>query len=66
VKKYCPSKSNAFYLDEQSDQEMEDIQKEVMFTGIEGSNSDDATGQEEFFSSIRCIMSLGVPYLNLK
>ena len=52
VKKYYPSKSNAFYLDEQSDQEKEDTQKEVMFTGNGGSDFDDATGQKEFLASI--------------
>jgi len=53
VEKYCPSKSNAFYLDEQSDQEKED--KEVVLTGNEYSDSDDATERKEFLASIRHI-----------
>jgi len=55
VEKYCPSKSNAFYLDEQSDQEKEDTLKEVVLIGNEYSDSDDATEQKEFLASIRHI-----------
>ena len=37
MEKYCSSKSNAFYLDEQLDQEKEDTQKEIVFISNEGS-----------------------------
>ena len=55
MEKYCPRKSNTFYLDEQSDQEKEDTQYEIVFIGNEGIDSDDATGQKEFLTSIRHI-----------
>ena len=43
----CPSKFKAFYLGEQQDQESEDTQKEVVYLGNEGSDSDGATEQGE-------------------
>ena len=43
MEKVCPSKFKAFYLGEQQDQEREDTQKEVVYLGNKGSDSDDAT-----------------------
>jgi len=55
VEKVCSSKFKAFYLGEQQDQEREDTQKEVVYLGNEGSDSDDATEQGERFTSVQRI-----------
>jgi len=43
MEKVCPNKSKAFYLGEQHDQGRKDTQKEVVYLGNEGNDSDDAT-----------------------
>jgi len=55
VEKVCPDKSKAFYLGEQQDQEREDTQKEVVYIGNEGSDSDGVTEQGERLASIQRI-----------
>ena len=55
VEKVCPSKSKAFYLGEQQDQERKDTQKVVVYLGNERSDSDDATEQGECLAFIQRI-----------
>ena len=61
MEKYCPSKSNAFYLDEQSDQEKEDTQKEIVFTSNEVVILMMPLDKRNFSLLLGASLSLGIP-----
>ena len=56
MEKFCPSKSSTLFLDDQSDEMQEESQKEVVFIGNKGSDSEDDTGHEKFRNSIRHVV----------
>ena len=55
MEKVSPNKSKAFCLGEQQDQEREDTQKEIVYIGNDGSDSDGATEQKSrLYSAHHC------------
>ena len=50
MEKFCPSKSRAIFLNDQSDKVQDESQKKIVFIRNEGSDSDDDTGKEEFLT----------------
>jgi len=65
VERVSPSKSKAFYLVEQQDQEREDTQKEVVYLGNGAVILMMSLNEESVSHLFSASMSLGVPLLNI-